>query len=104
MLGISEGVAVADSEDFMCFSHIVLSSPTLLRRSFRARLDSASLSLLAASSSCRLAMLSSGMSSLWLLQAWERKVSYFIIVKGGRSWVVYHYSTINHRDRSLTQF
>ena len=69
MLGISEGVAVLDSVDLMCFNHMVLRSPTLLLRSFRAKLDSASLSLLAASSSCRLAMLSSGMSSLWLLHA-----------------------------------
>ena len=46
---------------------IILFSATLDLRSFSARLDSASRSLEAASSSWRLAMLSSGTSSLWVL-------------------------------------
>ena len=92
MLGISAGVAELDSDCvLMCRNHIVFRSPTcrgvnseyydihisiislimcqatLDLRSFSARLDSASRSLEAASSSWRLAMLSSGTSSLWVL-------------------------------------
>ena len=68
VLGISAGVPELDSAGLLiCFSHIVFSSPTFDFRSFRARLDSASLSLEAANSSWRLAMLSSGTSSLWVL-------------------------------------
>ena len=54
---------------FRCFCHIVFRSATLDLRSFRARLLSASLSLLAANSSWRLAMLFSGMSSLSLFKS-----------------------------------
>ena len=56
---------------FRCFCHIVFRSETLDLRSFRARLLSASLSLLAANSSWRLAMLFSGMSSLSLFRSCE---------------------------------
>ena len=66
VLGISAGVPELDSEDFICLSHMVLRSPTFDLKSFKAKLDSASLSLEAANSSWRLATLSSGISSLWV--------------------------------------
>ena len=61
---------------------LILCPATLDLRSFSARLDSASRSLEAASSSWRLAMLSSGTSSLWVLTSWwwgvVVKLDYFL--------------------------